>query len=109
MTGHADLIDEGDGSAEDIVLHLIVEQNGSTVLDYRTTLDENANRGALTVHGFLLGDGVRLDFDIEAVGTETEARTTLDVAFDLRIDARDFSITGNVWSWPINPVTADST
>jgi hypothetical protein len=94
-TGYADLIDEGDGSAEDIVLHLIVAENGTTVLDYRTTLDENPNRGALTVHGFLLGDGVRLDFDIEAVGTETEAGTTLDVSFDLRIDARDFSITGN--------------
>ena len=94
--GYADLIDEGDGSAEDIVLHLTVVENETTVLDYRTMLDENANRGALTVHGFLHGDGVRLDFDIEAVGTETEAHTTLDVAFDLRVDARDFSITGNV-------------
>ena len=95
-TGYADLIDEGDGSAEDIVLHLTVVQNETTVLDYRTTLDENANRGALTVHGFLQGDGVRLDFHIEAVGTETETQTTLDVAFELRVDARDFSITGNV-------------
>ncbi len=95
-TGYADLIDEGDGSAEDIVLHLIVVQNESTVLDYRTTLDVNANRGALTVHGFLHGDRVRLDFHIEAVGTETEAQTTLDVAFELRVDARDFSVTGNV-------------
>ncbi len=94
--GHADLVDEGDGSVEDVVLHLIVVQNESTVLDYRTTLDENANRGALTVHGFLQGDGVRLDFHIEAVGTETEAQTTLVVAFELRVDARDFSITGNV-------------
>ena len=46
-TGHADLIDEGDGSAEDIVLHLTVVQDESSVLDYRTTLDENGNRGAL--------------------------------------------------------------
>ena len=95
-TGYADLIDEGDGSAEDIVLHLIVVQNESTVLDYRTTVDENGNRGALTVQGFLQGDGVRLDFDIRAVGTETESQTTLDVAFELRVDARDFSITGGV-------------
>ena len=94
--GYADLIDEGDGSAEDVVLHLTVVQNESTVLDYLTTLDENVNRGALTVRGFLQGDGVRLDFDIEAVGTETEAQTTIDVAFELRVDARDFSITGSV-------------
>ena len=95
-TGYADLIDEGEGSAEDIVLHLIVVQNEITVLDYRTTLDENPNRGALTLHGFLRGDGMRVDFHIEAVGTESEAQTMLDVAFELRVDARDFSITGNV-------------
>ena len=86
-SGYADLIDEGDGSAEDIVLHLIVVQNEVTVLDYRATLDENPNRGALTVRGFLHGDGVRLDFVIEAVATETEGGTMLDVAFELRIDA----------------------
>lgn len=94
--GYADLIDEGDGSAEDIVLHLIVVHDGATALDYRTTLDENENRGALTVRGFLSGDGVRLDFDIEAVGTGPEGATTLDVAWDLRVAQRDFSITGSV-------------
>lgn len=95
-TGFADLIDEGDGSAEDIVLHLTVVQNEITVLDYRTTLDQNPDRSALTVRGFLHGDGVRLDFVIEAVGTGTEGGTLLDVAFELRVDARDFSVTGNV-------------
>ena len=94
--GHADLMDEGDESPEDIVLHLIVVQNETTVLDYHATLDENENRGELTVRGFLEGDGVRLDFDIEAASTETEGRATLDVAFDIRVDARDFSITGSV-------------
>ena len=95
--GYADLLDEGDGSAQDIVLHLIMVVNETTVLDYLTTLDHDQNRGTLTVHGFLQGDdGVRLDFDIEAVGTEHPDRKTLDVAFDLRVDSRDFSITGSV-------------
>ena len=94
--GHADLVDDGDGSQQDISLHLTVIVNEETILDYRTTLDENENRGALTVHGFLRGPDVRLDFDIEAVGTHTGDRTSLDVAFDMRVDARDFSITGSV-------------
>jgi hypothetical protein len=94
--GHADLVDEGDGSAEDISLRLSAVANEETVLDYRVTLDEDGNRGALTVHGHLQGDNVRLDFDIEAVGTRLGERTTLDVAFDMRVDARDFSITGSV-------------
>jgi len=95
-TGHADLIDEGDDSLEDIVLRLVIVQGDATVLDYRTTLDDNEGQGALTVRGFLHGDDVRLDFDIEATGAEVEGRQTLDVAFELRVDARDFQITGSV-------------
>jgi hypothetical protein len=94
--GWADLIDEGDSSVEGVALRLQVVAHGESVLDYRTRLDENADRGLLTVHGWLVGNGVRLDFDIEAVGRDTEAGGRLDVAFDLRVDARGFSITGDV-------------
>lgn len=95
-TGYADLIDEGDGSAEDIVLRLVVVHDTETVLDYRTTLDETATGGALTVRGFMTGEGVRLDFDIEATGTDDAGVETLDVSWDLRVEQRDFSITGSV-------------
>jgi hypothetical protein len=94
--GYADLVDEGDSSSEEVALHLTVVANEVTVLDYLTTLDGPANRGVLTVHGFLQGERDRLDFDIEAVAATAEERTTLDIAFDLRIDARDFSVTGSV-------------
>jgi len=95
--GYADLVDEGDGSPEDIALRLIVVAHETTALDYRTTLDFGLGRGALTVRGFLQGeDGVRLDFDIGAVGTEALGRSTLDVTFELGVDARDFSISGSV-------------
>lgn len=94
--GHADLIDQGDGSAEDISLRLTAVEGSTTVLDYATSLDANGDRGELTVRGFLLGDGVRLDFDIDAVGTGTGASGTVDVVFDLRVDARDFSVSGSV-------------
>jgi len=95
-TGHADLVDEGDGSAEDIVLHLTVVHMDDTVLDYRTTLDVELDGGALTVAGFLFGDGVRLDFDLELAARESDENTLLDITFDLVVDARDFSITGSV-------------
>ncbi len=94
--GYADLIDEGDNSARDIVLRLTVVENGTTVLDYRTSVDTNADRGTLTVDGFLRGDGNRLDFSIEATGSESGGRSTLDVSFEMRVDARDFRITGSV-------------
>ena len=95
--GYADLIDEGDTSDEDVALRLVVVANDLTVLDYATTLDLTLTQGALTVEGFLQGEnGLRLDFDIEAVGTHFFNQSTLEVTFDLGVDARDFRITGTV-------------
>ncbi|MEQ1856108.1 MAG: hypothetical protein ABL963_06550 [Longimicrobiales bacterium] len=95
--GYADLIDEGDTSAEDVALRLVVVANSVTVLDYATTLDLGLVQGTLTVDGFVQGaNGVRLDFAIEAVGTHFVNYSTLDLNFDLAVDARDFSITGEV-------------
>lgn len=96
--GYADLVDEGDASAEDVALHLTVVAYEATVLDYRTTLDIQAAGGTLGVHGFLQEpDGPRLDFDIEVTSTEVgEGDPLIDIAFELAIDVRDFSITGTL-------------
>jgi hypothetical protein len=95
--GYADLIDDGDGSAEDVVLRLIVLAHQTTVLEYRTALDLVPTGGTLAVTGVLRGhDGVRLDFDIDAEATVVGEDTRLDVAFDLQVAARDFSIVGSV-------------
>jgi hypothetical protein len=99
-TGHADLIDLGDGSAQDVSLQLRVVAGGATVLEYRTTADDEPSRGALTVAGYVQGDGVKLEFDIEVVAQKTQPRPLLDVAFDLQIDARDFSINGQLKGVP---------
>ncbi len=95
--GYADLIDEGDGSAEDIALRLVVVSNDRTHLDYRTTLASTASQGTLTVEGFLQGDGPeRLDFDIHAVGRQANGREELDLDFDLDVENREFRIDGRV-------------
>ena len=94
-TGYADLVDEGDGSAEDISLRLFVVQHEETVLDYATTLDHDATSAGLTVRGFLFGDGVRLDFDLEVAARELDGVGQLDVDFELGVASRDFLITGS--------------
>lgn len=96
--GYTDFYDEGDDSAEDIVLHLSVIAYDTTVLDYRTSLDIQNTGGTLGVHGFLQDpQGGRLDFDIDATSTQVgEGDPLLDVAFELAIDEVDFSITGTV-------------
>jgi len=95
--GHADLVDEGDESAEDVVLSLTVVALETTVLEYRITLDLLGTGGTLGVHGALQDEvGRRLDFDIDVTATKSTAQTLLDIAFELRIDARDFSIVGTL-------------
>lgn len=93
--GYADLIDEGDDSVEDLALRLHVVWMDAVVLDYATTLDHDVGAGALTVAGFIQGDGGRLDFDIGIEAEETQSGTALDIAFEMWIDARDFRITGS--------------
>jgi len=95
--GYADLIDEGDASAQDVALRLRVVTGGVTVLEYATTLEIGIGQGELTVAGFLQGDnGPRLDFDLEAVGHHFLGYSTLDLSFDLAVEVRDFSIVGEV-------------
>jgi len=94
--GYADLIDEGDHSDQDIALRLRVVDGSDTVLDYATTLDDRGDRGELTVSGWLVGDDVRLDFDIRAIGTNEGGTRTLDLTFDMGVEARDFSVSGTV-------------
>jgi hypothetical protein len=95
--GHADLIDEGDASVEDVVLRLVVVTRGVTRLDYRTTVEVGLTFGEVTVLGFLIGDAnAQLDFDIEVDATKTLSQSTLDIAFDLAVASRDFTISGSV-------------
>lgn len=95
--GWVDVIDEGDASAEDVVLRLRVVTRGVTRLDYRTALDVGLNWSRLGVLGFLRGtSAARLDFDVRMEGRRSLGRTVQSVEFDLGISARDFRITGSV-------------
>ena len=94
--GYADLIDEGDGSVEDIVLRLMVVINDETLIDYRTTLDHDATSGALTVDGFFVGDDVQLDFDIGIAVSSAGGNEQGELDFEIGVADRSFSIVGNV-------------
>lgn len=94
--GYADLIDEGDGSLEEIALRLIVLANETTVLDYRVTVDVLATGGKITVAGYLQGIQDRLDFEIQVTGSSDGELATVDISFEMGIEARDFLITGTV-------------
>lgn len=94
--GYADLMDEGAGSAADIKLRWVAVQSGKTVLDYSTSVDESDGDGRVTVDGFLVDDRDRLDFSVDVRGRRSGSRTLLDLDFDLRVDRRDFRVTGEV-------------
>jgi hypothetical protein len=94
--GYVDLIDEGDGSDEDIALALLVVVDGVVRLDYRPTLDVRDGSGRITVDGFIRGEEAsqQLDFHIEVEGTESPGSSTFDISFQMGIDSRNFRITG---------------
>jgi hypothetical protein len=94
--GYADVIDEGDDSPEEIALRLMVVEDGTTILDYRTTVDILADGGTVAVQGYLQGKFDRLDFDISVTGTAGGDGAALDIAFEMGIAQRDFLITGSV-------------
>jgi len=94
--GYADLIDEGDSSAQEIALRLVVVEGTATILDYRTTVDILASGGEVTVNGYLQGERDRLDFDIQVRGAADGDGSTVDISFEIGIAGRDFSITGAV-------------
>jgi hypothetical protein len=96
--GYADLIDEGDGSQEDIALALVVVVDDDTRLDYRVTLDILEDGGRITVDGFIRGEDPadRLDFDVDVEGSEGPGQSSVDVGFQMRIDSRQFQIDGSV-------------
>jgi hypothetical protein len=95
--GYADFVDLGDGSVEDVVLHLTVVAHGTTVLEYGISVDFRLNGGTLGVDGALQDlAGRRLDFDVEVTWTPVVGATTIDAEFELRVDARDFSINGTL-------------
>lgn len=94
--GYVDLIDQGDDSAEDIALALLVVVDDVVRLDYRTTLDIQDEAGEITVDGFIRGekDSQQLDFDIQVQGSEGPGSSTFDIAFQMAVDSRDFLVTG---------------
>ncbi|MDX1493455.1 MAG: hypothetical protein R3253_05320 [Longimicrobiales bacterium] len=94
--GYADLVDEGDGSVEDIVLRLTVVLEDETRLDYRITLDHDATSGALTVDGFFVGDDTRLDFDIALGLSQIDGVGQAELDFHFGVESRGFSVAGHV-------------
>ncbi len=96
QVGYADLIDEGDGSAEDIALWLVVVEGTDTILSYRTTLDLQEKNGKITVGGFLQGEDDRLNFDITVKGSAGVEGNTIDIGFEIWLQERPLAIEGTV-------------
>jgi hypothetical protein len=98
--GHADLIDGGDTSEEEISLRVVVVEGlvppGDTILDYSATLDVMQQGGKVSVAGFLRGHEHQLDFDIQIQGSAQPGQATMDVNFTMGISSLDFSIVGSV-------------
>ena len=89
--GHIDLIDNG-ASTEGISLRLIAEAGGTTFLDYGVMLSGVATAATVTIDGFLVSEGQRLDFGFTANANESGGQATFDLDATLDIDAEDLHV-----------------
>jgi hypothetical protein len=94
-TGHADLIDLGNGSAG-IALRLLVVEGTRTVLDYQTTIEGSEGVGHVTVAGFLQNDRDKLDFEIDVRGQNSGGVERAEITFELSMASRAFQVAGDV-------------
>jgi hypothetical protein len=94
-TGHADLMDLGDGTAG-VALRVVVVEGSRTVLDYQTTLDGSGGVGHVTVAGFLQDERDKLEFEIDVRGQNTGGVERADVSYELSIASRAFEVSGEV-------------
>lgn len=91
--GFADLIDEGDGSVDDVALRLQVTEDGTMTMDYGLRADETDGRGLIRTEGFVHGSDGRLDFSVALEGREGGPN---EIDFDLSVAERDFSVSGRL-------------
>ncbi|MGH7467369.1 MAG: hypothetical protein ACRENP_05220 [Longimicrobiales bacterium] len=96
--GHADLIDLGNASPNNIALRLVVAEGNLTVLDYKTTLEGSEGSGHVTVEGFIQNQRDKLDFDIDVRGQNTGGVERGAISFGLTMASRDFQVNGEVQS-----------
>lgn len=90
--GHVDLLDDG-ASTEGISLRLVAQVGGAVFLDYGVALAGDETFASVTVDGFLVPDGERLDFSFSANATQSQGEFTLDLDASLDVDSRDFHVT----------------
>jgi hypothetical protein len=95
--GHADLIDEGAGAGNAIVLRFIIVERGRTIVDYRAKTDLREDVGEIDVQGYAQDErGTRLSFTIDVTGKKVSGDTRIDADFNLKLEPNGFEATGEV-------------
>ena len=92
--GYADLIDEGDGSVEDIALRLVVVEGPTPSWTTGPPWISWSTVGRSPWPGILQGENDRLDFDMEVYRIRERRGNTVDIDFEMGIASRDFLIHG---------------
>ncbi|MFV1986091.1 MAG: hypothetical protein ACC682_02330 [Gemmatimonadota bacterium] len=89
--GYVDLLDNGAGTPG-VDLRLVAVAEGTTFLDYRVAVEGDETAGSISVDGFLLDEGDRLDFSFVGVVVDNGGVPTLSVSATLDVDSRDFHV-----------------
>ncbi len=94
--GHADLIDEGASTTDQVALRLLVVANDRTIANYTIRVDTLDEDGTISIGGFLQNNTDRLDFDMVVTGSDEGADDSINITFSLEVKGRSFSVTGSL-------------
>ncbi|MFQ5529437.1 MAG: hypothetical protein ACE5FP_03735 [Gemmatimonadota bacterium] len=88
--GFVDITDESDPAADR--LHVRLEKDGITRLDYMVVATLSTTSVGVTVDGFITDGVERVNFHVSESVTETESGATIEVGYVLAMDGRPLSV-----------------
>jgi len=88
--GFVDVTDESDPAADRIHVHM--EKDGITRLDYTVALTQSTSSAAATVSGFVTDGFARVDFEVTESAAQTATGATIELGYSLSLAGQPLSV-----------------
>lgn len=88
--GHADVLDVGGASSS--AIRLVVVSGDVTFMDYTVEATGVFNAPTITINGFVIDDGVQIDFSLSHALQATVASAMVQIDYNIEASSLDFSV-----------------
>ena len=88
--GFVDITDESDPAADR--LHVHMEKDGLTRLDYTVEVTQSTTTAAVTISGFITDGVERVNFEVSESATQTATGAIVQIGYSLSLEGRSLSV-----------------